>query len=177
MSATSTASERLAGQWRFAAVHSAAEFSVKYVVAKFRGSFGELDASLEDGVLSGSAQVASVSVKDQNLYPHLQSPDFFDAEQHPEIKFRSTSIDIQGDQVELEGELEMKGNTRPIHASGTIEGPVEDAMGNTRLGFTLETKIDRTEFGLNWNVELPKGGPSLSNEVVLTVELEFHKVS
>jgi polyisoprenoid-binding protein YceI len=176
MSAT-TASERLAGQWRFAPVHSAAEFSVKYVVAKFRGSFGELDASLNDGVLSGSAKVASISVKDENLYPHLQSPDFFDAEQHPEIKFHSTNIDIQGDKVELDGELEIKGNTRPIHASGEIEGPVEDAMGNTRLGFTLETKIDRTEFGVNWNVDLPKGGPSLSNEVTLTVELEFHKVS
>jgi polyisoprenoid-binding protein YceI len=176
MSAT-TVNERLAGQWRFAPVHSAAEFAVKYVVAKFRGSFGELDASLVDGVLSGSAKVASISVKDQNLYPHLQSPDFFDAEQHPEIRFRSTNIDIQGDQVELDGELEMKGNTRPIHATGTIEGPVEDAMGNTRLGFALETKIDRTEFGLNWNVDLPKGGPSLANEVVLTVELEFHKVA
>jgi polyisoprenoid-binding protein YceI len=176
MSATA-ASERLAGQWRFAAVHSAAEFSVKYVVAKFRGNFGELDASLEDGVLTGAVKVASVSVKDQNLYPHLLSPDFFDAEQNPEIKFRSTNIDIQGDNVEIDGELELKGNTRPIHATGTIEGPVEDAMGNTRLGFTLETTIDRTEFGINWNAPLPKGGPSLSNDVTLTVELEFHKVA
>jgi polyisoprenoid-binding protein YceI len=176
MSAT-TATERLAGQWRFAPVHSSAEFSVKYVVAKFRGRFGELDASLEDGVLSGSAKVASISVKDDNLYPHLLSPDFFDAEQYPEIKFRSTNIDIQGDHVELDGELELKGNTRPIHASGSIEGPVEDPMGNTRLGFTLETKIDRSEFGLNWNADLPKGGKALSNEVTLTVELEFHKVS
>ncbi len=106
MSATTT-NERIAGQWRFAQVHSAAEFAVKYVVAKFRGSFSELDASLEDGVLSGSVKVASVSVKDQNLYPHLQSPDFFDAEQYPEIKFRSTSIDIQGDNVEIDGELEL----------------------------------------------------------------------
>ena len=176
MSATTT-NERLAGQWRFAAVHSAAEFSVKYVVAKFRGSFGDLDASLDDGVLSGSAKVASISVKDPNLLPHLQSPDFFDAESHPEIKFRSTNIDIQGDNVELDGELEIKGNTRPIHATGTVEGPVDDPMGNTRLGFTLETKIDRTEFGLNWNAELPKGGKALADEVVLTVELEFHKVS
>lgn len=176
MSAT-TASDRITGQWRFAPVHSSAEFAVKYVVAKFRGSFGELDASLEDGVLSGSAKVASISVKDENLLPHLQSPDFFDGENHPEIKFRSTNIDIQGDRVELDGELEIKGNTRPIHSSGTIEGPVDDFAGNTRLGLTLETKVDRTEFGLNWNAELPKGGKALSNEVVLTVELEFHKVA
>jgi polyisoprenoid-binding protein YceI len=172
-----TPTERLAGQWRFAPIHSSAEFSVKYVVAKFRGSFGELDAKLEDGVLSGSATVASISVKDENLYPHLLSPDFFDAEQNPEISFRSTEIDIRGDHVELDGELTIKGNTRPIHATGTVEGPVDDPMGNTRLGFTLETKIDRTEFGLNWNAELPKGGKALSDQVVLTVELEFHKVS
>ena len=172
-----TSSERLTGQWRFAPVHSAAEFAVKYVVAKFRGSFGEIDASLEDGVLSGSVKVESVSVKDEHLYPHLLSPDFFDAEQHPEITFRSTSIDIEGDHVELDGEMTIKGNTRPIHATGTVEGPVDDPMGNTRLGFTLETKLDRTEFGLNWNAELPKGGKALSDEVVLTVELEFHKVS
>ena len=117
MSATTT-NERIAGQWRFAAVHSSAEFAVKYVVAKFRGRFNELNASLEDGVLTGSVKVASVSVKDENLYPHLLSPDFFDAEQYPEIKFRSTSIDIQGDSVQIDGELELKGTTRPIHSTG-----------------------------------------------------------
>ena len=110
MSATTT-NERIAGQWRFAQVHSAAEFAVKYVVAKFRGSFSELDASLEDGVLSGSVKVASISVKDQNLYPHLQSPDFFDAEQYPEIKFRSTSIDIQGDTSRSTASSSLKGST------------------------------------------------------------------
>ena len=176
MSAT-TASERLAGQWRFAPVHSAASFSLKYVVANFRGSFGEVNATLEDGVLTGSADVTSISVKDQNLLPHLLSPDFFDAEQHPQITFRSNSIDIQGDHVDLDGELTIKGITRPIHATGTIEGPVDDPMGNVRLGLTLETKIDRTEFGLNWNADLPKGGKALSNEVTLSVELEFHKVA
>jgi polyisoprenoid-binding protein YceI len=176
LSAT-TASERLAGQWRFSQVHSVASFSVKYVVANFRGSFGELNASLEDGVLTGSVDVASISVKDQNLLPHLLSPDFFDAEQNPQISFRSDKIDIQGDNVELDGELTMKGTTRPIHATGKIEGPLEDPMGNTRLGLTLETTVDRTEFGVNWNADLPKGGKALSNDVTLSVELEFHKIS
>jgi polyisoprenoid-binding protein YceI len=172
-----TSTERLTGEWRFAPVHSSAEFAVKYLVAKFRGSFGELDASLEDGVLTGSVKVSSISVKDPNLIGHLQAPDFFDAEQYPELTFRSSNIEIDGDRVELDGELTVKGNTRPVKATGTIEGPTEDFMGNTRLGFTLQTTIDRTEFGLNWNADLPKGGKALANDVTLTVELEFHKVS
>jgi len=174
MSATA-ATERLAGNWTLNPTHSSAEFSVKYLVARFRGSFGELSASLKDGVLEGAAQVASVSVKDPNLIGHLQSPEFFDAEQHPQITFRSSAIDVQGDRVELDGELTIKGNTRPIHASGTIQGPTEDFAGNTKVGLALETTIDRTEFGLNWNADLPRGGKALSNEVTLSVELEFVK--
>jgi polyisoprenoid-binding protein YceI len=171
-----TVQDRLAGSWQFAAVHSSADFSVKYLVAKFRGTFEELDAKLEDGVLTGSAKVASINVKDSNLIGHLQSPDFFDAENYPEISFKSTIVDIDGDSLNLDGDLTLKGVTKPVHATGTVEGPTEDFMGNTRLGFTLETKINRTDFGLNWNADLPKGGKALSDEVTLTVELEFHKV-
>jgi polyisoprenoid-binding protein YceI len=174
MSAT-TATERLAGDWTLNPTHSSAEFSVKYLVAKFRGSFGELTGTLKDGVLSGTANVTSVSVKDQNLIGHLQSPDFFDAEQNPELTFRSTSIDVSGDEVELDGELTIKGTTRPIHATGTVQGPTEDFAGNTKIGLALETTIDRTAFGLNWNAELPKGGKALSDQVTLSVELEFVK--
>ncbi len=171
-----TVSDRLAGEWRFSSVHSSVDFSVKYLVAKFRGSFEEVDASLKDGVLTGSAKVASVNVKDPNLIGHLQAPDFFDAEQHPELTFTSTILGIDGDTLTLDGELTIKGITKPVQATGTVSGPTEDFMGHTRLGFTLETKIDRTEFGLNWNADLPKGGKALSDEVTLSVELEFAKV-
>ncbi len=171
-----TVQDRLAGDWTFNAVHSSADFSLKYLVAKFRGGFEELDASLRDGVLTGSVRVASVNVKDPNLIGHLQAPDFFDAEQHPEISFTSTILDIENDTLTLDGELTMKGITMPVHATGTVNGPTEDFMGNTRLGFTLETKINRTEFGLNWNADLPKGGKALSDEVTLVIELEFTRV-
>jgi polyisoprenoid-binding protein YceI len=172
-----TAQDRLAGSWNFAPVHSSADFSVKYLVAQFRGSFQELDAKLEDGVLTGSAKVASIKVKDENLTGHLMAPDFFDAEQFPEISFKSTILDIQGDQLTLDGELTLKGVTKPVKATGTVAGPTEDFMGNTRLGFTLETKINRTDFGVSWNADLPKGGKALGDEVTLTVELEFHKAA
>jgi polyisoprenoid-binding protein YceI len=157
------------------AVHSSASFAVKYLVASFRGRFEDVTAELIDGHLEGAVKVASVSVKDQNLSAHLQSPEFFDAERHPEISFSSSSLGIDGDRVEADGELTMKGITRPIHATGTVNGPTEDFSGNTRLGFTFGTTVDRTDFGLNWNADLPKGGRALSDEVTLTVELEFLK--
>ena len=170
-----TAQDRLAGNWQFNAVHSSAEFSVKYLVAKFRGTFEEIGATLADGVLGGSAKVASINVKQENLVGHLMTPDFFDAEQHPEISFRSSEITTDGDQVTVDGELTLRGVTKPIHATGTLEGPAQDFMGNTRLGFTLEATIDRTDYGVSWNAELPSGGKALSDEVTLHVELEFHQ--
>lgn len=170
-----TVQDRLAGNWQFNPVHSSAEFSVKYLVAKFRGTFEEIDASLADGVLTGSAKVASINVKQENLVGHLMAPDFFDAEQYPELSFTSSSIETDGDQATVEGELTIKGVTKPVRATGTLEGPTEDFMGNTRLGFTLQTTIDRTEFGVSWNQDLPKGGKALADEVTLIVELEFMK--
>lgn len=175
MSTTTSIQDRLAGAWNLAAAHSSADFAVKYVVSTFRGSLEDLSATLEDGVLSGSAKVASIKVKDDNLTGHLMTPDFFDAEQYPEISFRSTSIEGDGDAITLQGELTLKGVTRPITAIGTLEGPAQDFMGNTRLGFTLETTIDRTDYGVNWNAELPSGGTALQDEVTLHVELEFHQ--
>lgn len=175
MSTTNTTTDRLAGTWNFAPVHSSADFSVKYLVAKFRGGFEDFSAELSGGNLSGSVKVASVKVKDENLVAHLLAPDFFDAEQYPAITFASSSIALDGDVATIEGELTLKGVTQPLNAVGAVNGPTEDFMGNTRLGFTFETTIDRAAFGVDWNADLPKGGKALSNEVTLVVELEFHK--
>src|SRR2546427_3594908 len=108
--------DRLTGSWNFMPVHSSASFAVKYLVASFRGRFEEVEAELIAGQLEGAAKVASISVKDENLSTHLQSPEFFDAERHPEISFSSSNLGIEGDRVEVDGELTMKGITKPIHA-------------------------------------------------------------
>jgi polyisoprenoid-binding protein YceI len=173
MSATETAQDRLAGTWNFSAVHSSAEFSVKYLVASFRGRFNDIDAKLENGKLTGSVKVDSVSVKDDGLIGHLLSPDFFDGEQHPELTFESDTLTVDGDTAVIDGSLTIKGNTNPIHVTGDVAGPTVGAQGETRLGFTFETTIDRAAYGLDWNAELPAGGKALSNDVKLTVELEF----
>lgn len=175
--ATDVTQDRFAGTWNFSPVHSAASFSVKYLVASFRGGFNEVEATFADGKLSGAVKVASIVVKDENLAAHLQAPDFFDAEQHPTISFSSDTLTVDGDNLTLDGQLTLKGVTKPVHATGKVEGPVEDFMGNTRLGFTLSATIDRTAHGVDWNADLPKGGKALGNDVTLTVELEFVKAA
>jgi polyisoprenoid-binding protein YceI len=166
--------------WSLDPVHSHVGFAVEYGVGTFRGSFAGVEASLqvaEDGgvTLTGTAPVNGVRVQDENLAAHLQSPDFFDAERTPAIEFRSTEVERDGDEVRVAGELAIKGAAVPVTAAGKVVDPAVDAHGNTRFGLTLETVVDRTEFGLNWNMELPNGGPALANDVTLSVDLYFVK--
>ena len=160
-------------------VHSSIGFEVKHmVVATFRGRFEDFDATLEVGEdgeakLVGTVDPRSIVVKDENLAGHLQSPDFFDTERYPELRFESSSIRVEGGEAILEGELTIKGNTNPVTARGAYVGPHEDIAGNTKIGLSFETVVDRTLYGLNWNAPLPKGGVALSNEVTLVVELEL----
>jgi polyisoprenoid-binding protein YceI len=168
-----------AGTYTLDKVHSHVGFAVKHmVVATFRGRFEDFDATLDvadDGAprLTGTVDVTSIEVKDDNLAGHLQSPEFFDSERHPELRFESDSIRVDGGDVVVDGRLTLKGQTRPVEARGTIVGPHEDIAGNTKLGLELTAIVDRTEFGLNWNAPLPKGGVALGNDVTLSVDLEL----
>ena len=170
-----------AGTWKVDPVHSSAGFAVKHmVVATFRGRFEDFDATLEVGEdgsanLVGTVDPRSIVVKDENLAGHLQGPDFFDTERHSELRFESSSIRIEGDEAIVEGDLTIKGNTNPVTARGAYVGPHEDIAGATKIGISLETIVDRTLYGLNWNAPLPKGGFALANEVTLVVELELAK--
>jgi polyisoprenoid-binding protein YceI len=167
------------GTWRLDPTHSSAGFSVKHMgVSTFRGRFESFDASLtvsEDGgaELLGSVRADSIVVKDENLQAHLASPDFFDTDRYPEIRFVSSSLRRDGEQLVADGELTIKGQTHPVEARGAITDPTETLGGAVKVGVTLEAIIDRTRFGLNWNAPLPKGGVALANEVKLTVELEL----
>jgi polyisoprenoid-binding protein YceI len=161
------------GTWILDPVHSTIGFELPYLAGTFRGSFKDVDAKLTADSLSGSARVASVDVKDENLTAHLQSPEFFDAEQHPELTFASSSIERSGDDLRVDGEITIRGTTKPVELAGTIAGPITDGYGNERISVTLTTTVDRTAFGLNWNMPLPNGQPALQNEVKLVAELYF----
>jgi polyisoprenoid-binding protein YceI len=159
------------GTWTADTVHSGLSFEVPYAVATFSGDVPGFQATLADGVLAGSAQIASLQVKDESLQAHLLSPEFFDAERHPEVSFTSTAISRDGDRVSIDGDLTIKGITKPVTLEGTITGPAVDHFGATRVGFKLETVIDRRAFDINWNMPLPSGEPALSNDVTLKADL------
>jgi polyisoprenoid-binding protein YceI len=165
-----------AGIWNADTVHSNVSFEVSYTgVNSFRGSFREFSAALEGDSLEGSAKVASVDVKDEQLNGHLQSPDFFDAARYPEVSFKATELrKLDDNRIEGKGELTIKGTTQPIELTGKIsDGPQTDPFGRERLGLNLETSIDRTQYGVSWNAPNQSGGDYLGNDVKLIAELAF----
>jgi polyisoprenoid-binding protein YceI len=169
-----------AGTWNLDPVHSRVDFEISYLAGTFKGHFNEIAAELKvDGdraALEGTTQVASIDVNDENLSAHLQSPDFFDAERYPELRFSAEDISLEGDgQVSVDGELTIRGVTKPVTVTGTASAPISDPWGNERIGLNVSTKIDRTDFGINWNNPLPSGEPSLANDVTVLAELQFVK--
>ena len=159
-------------------VHSSVAFEVGYMgVGTFGGTVSDFDATLSGGRLSGSARIASLETKDQNLHAHLMAPDFFDAEQHPVVSFAAERSSVEGDRVSFEGEITIKGITRPATLTGTVTGPVTDPYGNERYGLKLETVVDRTEFGITWNNDMPNGTKALDDEVTLTADLSLVKAA
>src|SRR2546423_10554146 len=162
--------------WVADPVHSNVAFEVEYAgVSTFRGSFRDFDATLEGSAIAGSARIASVDVKDEQLSGHLQSPDFFDAERHPEISFRAESLTLaDGGTISGAGELTIKGVTKPVELKGRLpSAPSVDPFGRERLGLTLETAIDRNAFGVAWNAPNQSGGNYLGDEVTLKADLTF----
>lgn len=169
------------GTWQLDPVHSSVGFEVAYLGGTFKGQFREIEARLsvgEDGAeLEGAARVASVDVKDESLAAHLQTPDFFDAERYPELRFSARRIALGGDAVTIHGELTVKGVTRPVEVTGTLRPPLTDAYGNERVGLELSTAVDRHAFGVSWNTPLPTGEPALADQVGIVADLYFVKAA
>jgi polyisoprenoid-binding protein YceI len=167
-----------AGTWGLDPVHSAIHFAITHNgIATFRSGFNSFAVELSGGEqpqLTGTVDVASVDISEEMLKGHLMSPDFFDAEKHPQLKFSSTSLDVADDgSVRLSGELEIKGETRTVAATGRFGTLGADIAGSERVGFSLEAAVDRRDFGIVWNADLPNGGQALEFEVAINVELEF----
>ena len=177
---TATVQSIPTGSWRIDPVHSRVGFAIKHmVVSTFRGQFGRYDGHLAvgpDGAprLEGSVDVGSIEVRDDNLAGHLASPEFFDSERHPRIEFASTAVRVsEGGELEVDGELTIKGHANPVHATGHVSGPHVDIAGNEKVGVELTATVDRRDFDLRWNAPLPSGGFALDNDVTLEVSLEL----
>jgi polyisoprenoid-binding protein YceI len=173
MAATATP---LSGTYTADPIHSSFGFAVKYQgVSVFRGNLDGVEATLAGGRLEGVAQVESISIRTPEQFrAHVLSPEFFDAANHPEVRFVSDELDVREDgTAKVTGQLTIKGITKPVEATGTWTAPAADAFGNTRGHLNLEAVIDRTDWDMNWNMPLPSGGNVLANDVTLTVEVSL----
>ena len=157
--------------------HSNVGFEVRHMgIATVRGRFGafegSIDATGDAPVLAGTVDVATIDTGDANR----DGPEFFDADQQPQISFHSTATAVGSDgQITLAGEITIKGITKPIELTGEIAENGEDPWGNERIGLELESSIDRRDFDLKWNQTLPNGNLLVANEVKLLVSVSAVK--
>jgi polyisoprenoid-binding protein YceI len=169
--------------WTVDVTHSLAEFSVKHMMfATVKGRFTQMEGSivadpadLTTAEFTGSVDVASVTTAEPQRDAHLRSADFFDAENHPKLTFRSTRVERDGDDFKMVGDLTIRGVTKTVTWKLTFDGTGKDPWGNERIGFTAETKINRREYGLTWNAALETGGVLVGDEVKIAVHLEAIK--
>jgi polyisoprenoid-binding protein YceI len=180
MSAT-TLQQIPTGTYAVDASHSSVGFEVKHMgIATVRGRFGtfegSIDASADAPVLSGTVDVATIDTGDANRDGHLKGAEFFDADQYPKISFHSTATEVGADgQITLQGEITIKGVSKPIELTGEVAENGEDPWGNERIGLELASTIDRRDFDLKWNQTLPNGNVLVANEVKLVVSVSAVK--
>ena len=171
------------GNYALDASHSAVSFSARHLmVSKVRGRFPVTDGHLviaddpERSTVDATIDVAAVDSGDAKRDDHLRSEDFFHAEEHPHITFRSTKVEDHGDgEFTLYGDLTVRGTTRPVTLRGEYLGASPSPWGDTRIGFSAETEVNRKDFGLEWNVALETGGVLVGEKVKLTIDAEWIK--
>jgi len=176
----------LTGDYTIDASHSEVGFSVRHaMVTKVRGQFAEYEGALHlDGsdpaksTVEVNIKVASIDTNQEQRDEHLRTGDFFDAENHPEISFRSTSAEFLGDDsYRLSGDLTIKGTSKPISIDFAFMGAAKDIYGNERVGFEGSTVIDRTDWGLTYNAALETGGVLIGEKVTLSFDVSAIKAA
>jgi polyisoprenoid-binding protein YceI len=170
--------------WSLDPAHTLLEFAVKHMmIATVKGRFGTVEGSviadptdLTTAQVNISTDVSSIDTRDEQRDGHLRSADFFDMENHPKVTFRSTQIERKdGDEYAITGDLTIRGVTRQVVFNAVMEGQGKDPWGNERFGLSAQTKVNRKEFGLLWNVALEAGGILVSEDVRISVELQAIK--
>lgn len=170
----------LTGTWDIDAAHSTVGFAAKHaMVATTRGTFGTyiggatIDAANPEASTAWvEIDVASVNTGNADRDTHLKSADFFDAENHPKITFKSTSAKLDGENLITTGDLTIAGNTAPVEITWEFNGVAKDPWGNTKSGFDGTATLSRKDFGLTWNAALETGGFLVSDKIKLVLEIE-----
>jgi polyisoprenoid-binding protein YceI len=182
MSTIETTTPLTTGTWTVDASHSSVEFQVKHMgLATVKGFFSEFEGALEvgeDGAITayGTVDTASVNTRNGQRDEHLRSPDFFDAENNPQISFRSTAIEpVDTETYRITGELTIAGTTKEIELAAELQGTDVDPWGNTRVGLEVTGQILREDFGLTWNQALESGGVLVGKKVKLALDISAVK--
>jgi len=171
-------------KWTIDPAHSEIQFKVKHLmVTTVTGSFKKFEGGVEtesddfnDAKISFSADIASIDTGSSDRDNHLKTADFFELEKHPKLQFTSTSFKKKSDEdYELNGDLTIRGITKPVKLKVVYAGQAKDPWGNTKAGFELEGKINRKDWGLTWNAPLEAGGVLVSDEVRLLAEIQLVK--
>ena len=172
--------------WNIDPSHSTAEFSVRHMmITNVKGRFGKLSGTVEYDPahpelsrLEATIDATSIDTRDEKRDAHLRSPDFFDVEKFPTLTFKSTEVKKTGDGFTALGDLTMHGVTKPVVLE--IEGPsdaTKDPWGNTRIGASATAKLNRKEWGLNWNAALEAGGVLVGETVKISLEISLVKAA
>jgi len=171
-------------KWTLDPGHSEIGFKVKHMmITNVSGSFGKFDGKVETSgtdfstaKIEFTADIDSITTKNADRDTHLKSADFFDAANHPQLKFVSTRIDaLADDSYTVQGDLTIRGVTRPIKLKAELGGIGKDPWGNEKAGFTITGKIIRTDYKLNWNAALEAGGVLVADEVKINAEIQLIK--
>jgi len=164
-----------AGTYAADPAHSSLEFTAQHMdISTIRGSFLKFEASLEGGDqprISGTIETATIDTRDETRDGHLKNADFFDVERFPTASFSGTLVAPD----KLVGELTLRGVTKPVEMTANVTGPAVDPWGNSRVGVDLEGTVNRHDFGVSWNLDLPNGGKLLEDDVTLIASLSFVK--
>lgn len=167
--------------WNLDPAHTSVEFAVKHLmISTVRGRFADLSGTVELdderpelSTIDVTINVASIDTRQPDRDAHLRSADFFDVEHFPTLRFRSTRVVRSGDNLRVEGELTIRGTTRPVTLDVTEGGRAQDPWGGQRVGYSATTKINRRDFGLTWNQALETGGFVVGDEVKISADVEL----
>jgi polyisoprenoid-binding protein YceI len=170
-------------KWNVDSSHSLAEFAVKHMmISTVKGRFSKVEGTIEAdpnnlaaAKFDVSVDTTSIDTRDEQRDAHLRSADFFHADEHQRLTFVTKSVQPQGENYLLTGDLTMHGVTREVPFELTYEGQAKDPWGNERIGFSAETKINRKDFGLTWNNALETGGVLVGEQVKIAIQLEATK--
>lgn len=160
--------------------HSDVAFSVRHLMSRARGRFGEFTGEVrldrahpERSSVVFEVEAASIDTRQPDRDTHLRSADFFDVENHPVVRFTSKRVTpIEGKRFRVDGTLELRGHEKPLTLEVSYLGVAKDPWGNDRAGFSTQAVVNRKEFGMIWNTALDNGGVILGDDVTLTIDLE-----